>query len=98
MDLERPLAVGARAKMILNMEITQDLLFLNEQGLMDYSLLVGIHNCPGEACPQCKDRRSTEVSPDGKVRSKDIHRNGTVLPYNDYLDIDDRCLTCRSSI
>jgi hypothetical protein len=32
MDLSRPLIVGERAKMILNMQITNDISFLNEVG------------------------------------------------------------------
>lgn len=85
MDLERPLIIGPRGKLILNMQIGEDVQFLNSEGLMDYSLLVGIHNCPGESCPECKDRRKTEVGEDGKVRSQDIYRcgiRGGGLPHN----------------
>ncbi len=62
MDLERPLSVGPRGKLILNMQIGEDVQWLNSEGLMDYSLLVGIHNCSGLSCPDCKDRRANEVS------------------------------------
>eukprot|EP00038_Savillea_parva_P031526 m.87549 g.87549 ORF g.87549 m.87549 type:complete len:1398 (+) comp9705_c0_seq1:260-4453(+) len=76
MDLSRPLTVGDRAKMILNMQITNDISFLNENRLMDYSLLVGIHNC-SHTCPDCtSQRRQLEVDVDGKVREAQIHGYG----------------------
>lgn len=76
MDLSRPLVVGERAKMILNMQITNDISFLNENKLMDYSLLVGIHNC-SMMCEQCTpERRKNEVDTDGKVREAQIRSHG----------------------
>eukprot|EP00040_Diaphanoeca_grandis_P028586 m.165841 g.165841 ORF g.165841 m.165841 type:complete len:1002 (+) comp31400_c0_seq4:183-3188(+) len=75
MDLVRPLIVGGRGKIILNMQMTEDVTFLNAQGLMDYSLLVGIHNCQ-PSCTECDGRRVQELSPDGKVRAADIHKYG----------------------
>lgn len=76
MDLSRPLSVGERGKLILNMQITNDISFLNENKLMDYSLLVGIHNCSTN-CEQCtQERRLNEVDTDGKVREAQIRDYG----------------------
>ena len=71
MDLRRPLIVGERGQAILASHLTSDAGFLNSLNLMDYSLLVGIHNCdPDGRC--CEQRRRMERSEDGKVRAKDI--------------------------
>eukprot|EP00041_Stephanoeca_diplocostata_P023534 m.579983 g.579983 ORF g.579983 m.579983 type:complete len:189 (+) comp22319_c0_seq10:82-648(+) len=71
MDLHRPLEVGERVKLILNLQITEDVAFLNANKLMDYSLLVGIHNCC-DTCEHCLARRPLEVDADGKVRIPNI--------------------------
>ena len=55
MDLTRPIKVGERCKAALVAQLAADVLFLNGQSIIDYSLLVGIHNCDeNRSC--CKRR------------------------------------------
>ena len=93
MDLHRPLEVGERVKLILNMQITEDVAFLNANKLMDYSLLVGIHNCC-DTCEHCVERRPLEVDTDGKVRIPNILNMGKVSCRDCSTPLHNFCRSC----
>lgn len=63
MDLKRPLGVGTQFKAAVVAQMVSDVTFLNSVNVMDYSLLVGIHNCePDGSC--CVERKPTEPAHD----------------------------------
>eukprot|EP00039_Didymoeca_costata_P019366 m.337252 g.337252 ORF g.337252 m.337252 type:complete len:867 (+) comp18085_c0_seq1:1154-3754(+) len=81
-DLRRIIKVGNRAKAWLDYQINLDAFFLSEMNLMDYSLLVGIHNCtPDGGC--CKARREQERGDDGVVHTADLCKWGVRAPHPD---------------
>eukprot|EP00050_Salpingoeca_kvevrii_P011558 m.16298 g.16298 ORF g.16298 m.16298 type:complete len:754 (-) comp3490_c0_seq1:89-2350(-) len=63
LDLERDIALfNERAVAALHAQLACDTLFLNEHGIMDYSLLVGIHNCyQSKEANCCEERRVIEA-------------------------------------
>ena len=60
MDLRRSLCLPQRGKGLVQAQMAQDVTFLNSLGLMDYSLLVGIHNCDKQGLC-CRERRKYEA-------------------------------------
>eukprot|EP00045_Choanoeca_perplexa_P015713 m.201948 g.201948 ORF g.201948 m.201948 type:complete len:1043 (-) comp17058_c1_seq38:71-3199(-) len=60
LNLNRLFLVSERACSNITMQLFLDALFLDEHHIMDYSLLVCVHNCDGPEC--CKERRKHEVT------------------------------------
>lgn len=57
LDLKRPLLMGKRVATALYEQLEMDCEFLHSMGIMDYSLLVGVHKCSHEEQPWQREFR-----------------------------------------
>eukprot|EP00035_Acanthoeca_spectabilis_P007153 m.133133 g.133133 ORF g.133133 m.133133 type:complete len:822 (-) comp13822_c0_seq1:156-2621(-) len=73
MDLRRQLRVGSLRKALLT-QLTADVRYLARLGIMDYSLVVGIHDCDSTSEAQCSAYFGRGDEPPRSARSEPLGR------------------------
>ena len=82
LDLDHPIVIGPEAKAQLMEQLQQDVEFLTQSGIMDYSLLLGIHNHSQESRLSRFESESIDIGgPRGNTIVDVTLDNGTNTPF-----------------
>ena len=79
LDLEESVWIGAEAKAQLMEQLDQDVKFLTRCGIMDYSLLLGVHNHAGSR-PARFESESLDFGGSGRDTIVDVNMGGSARP------------------